>query len=143
MCILEIKLLTDTAKMPTYGSLDAAGLDLYSDEILTITPGSQVIVRTGVALQIPEGHGGFIWARSGLAVKNRIDTRAGVIDADYRGEIRVVLVNEGSMALHVKRGDRIAQIVIQKYSDNLKLMAVEQFSKETNRDVSAFGSTGR
>jgi deoxyuridine 5'-triphosphate nucleotidohydrolase len=141
--ILEIKLLTDSAKLPTYGSSDAAGLDLYADEILTLGTGSQVMVRTGIAVAIPRGHVGFIWPRSGLANKKRIDTRAGVIDSDYRGELKVLLVNDGGMAFPINRGDRIAQLVIQKYSGDMPLMCVNEFSAHSERGANGFGSTGK
>ena len=96
---------------------------------------------TGLRLQIPPGHVGLVWPRSGLAIRHGIDTLAGVIDSDYRGEVKVVLVNHGEEAFVVAPGDRIAQILIQKVEGATFVGATDLES--TGRGSSGFGSTGR
>src|SRR5262245_54173642 len=95
---------------PTYSSEHAAGADLRTAEDVTLPPGERAAIPTGVFVEIPPGHVGLVWPRSGLAVRHGLDTLAGVIDSDYRGEIRVVMVNHGSEAVTLARGDRIAQL---------------------------------
>src|SRR5204863_9914556 len=98
---------------PEYATDGAAGTDLRAAEALTLAPGARAAVGTGVFLQIPPGHVGLVWPRSGLAVRNGIDTLAGVIDSDYRGEVKVVLVNHGREPLAIAAGDRVAQLLVQ------------------------------
>ncbi len=96
---------------------------------------------TGVRLQIPPGHVGLVWPRSGLAVRHGIDTLAGVIDSDYRGEVRVVLVNHGDEPFHVLPGDRVAQLLVQRV-ERAAFVAAPAID-ETERGGGGFGSTGR
>lgn len=127
--------------LPEYSSLGAAGADLYANEALTLAPGERAAVATGLRIEIPPGHAGLVWPRSGLAVRHGIDTLAGVIDSDYRGEVRVVLVNHGREAFHVEPGDRIAQLVLQKVERAAFVTARELAG--TVRGESGFGSSGR
>jgi dUTP pyrophosphatase len=127
--------------LPEYGSADAAGADLCASEGLVIDPGARAAVATALRLEIPPGHVGLIWPRSGLAVKHGIDTLAGVVDSDYRGEVRVVLVNHGEAAFAIRPGDRIAQLLVQKVERPAFVAAAGL--GETARGVSGFGSTGR
>lgn len=140
---VNIKKLTATAKMPTYGSEFSAGADLYSDEDeFVIMPGETHLVHTGLSIEIPEGYGGFIYARSGLATKKGLApaNKVGVIDADYRGEVRVSLFNHSSVPQTVEAGERIAQLVIAPF---LKADFVEADElSETVRGEGGFGSTG-
>lgn len=140
---VNIKKLTATAKMPTYGSEFSAGADLYSDEDeFVIMPGETHLVHTGLSIEIPEGYGGFIYARSGLATKKGLApaNKVGVIDADYRGEVRVSLFNHSSVPQTVEAGERIAQLVIVPF---LKADFVEADElSETVRGEGGFGSTG-
>lgn len=140
---VNIKKLTDTAKMPTYGSEFSAGADLYSDEDeFVIMPGETHLVHTGLSIEIPEGYGGFIYARSGLATKKGLApaNKVGVIDADYRGEVRVSLFNHSSVPQTVEAGERVAQLVIAPF---LKADFVEADElSETVRGEGGFGSTG-
>jgi len=106
-----------------------------------IPPGARAAVPTGVRLQIPPGHVGLVWPRSGLAVRHGIDTLAGVIDSDYRGEVRVVLVNHGEAPFRVAPGDRVAQLLIQRV-ERAAFVAVPTID-ETHRGRGGFGSTGR
>ena len=113
---VSVKLLDPRAKVPTYGSADAAGADIYAltDGPVEIAPGQTVVIHTGVAFSIPKGYVGLVHARSGMATKQGLApaNKVGVIDADYRGELMVALHNHGGEARTVNCGDRIAQMVI-------------------------------
>ncbi len=133
------------AVMPTYGSPCAAGADLYAlaEENIRIGAGETVFIRTGLALEIPEGFVGLIFARSSMGTKRNLApaNKVGVIDSDYRGEIRVVLHNHGTTEQTVCPGERIAQLVIVPY---LRAEFIESASlSETERGEGGFGSTGR
>ena len=127
--------------LPAYGSEAAAGADLRAAEEVTLRPGERAAVATGVHLEIPPGHVGLVWPRSGLAVRHGLDTLAGVIDSDYRGEVRVVLVNHGTEPVVLARGDRIAQLLIQRVERAVFRKA--DSLDETGRGQGGFGSTGR
>lgn len=128
-------------RLPEYGSAGAAGADLRASEALAIAPGGRAAVPTGVRLSLPPGHVGLVWPRSGLAVKHGIDTLAGVIDSDYRGELRVVLVNHGDAPFAIAVGDRVAQLLLQRVERG---RFEERASLEpTERGGGGFGSTGR
>ena len=141
---VAVKLLYPRAKMPTYGSVDAAGADLYAvtDGPVTVAPGQTVLIHTGLALAIPQGFVGLVYARSGLATKQGLApaNKVGVIDADYRGELMVALHNHSGETRTVECGDRIAQLVIAPY-------LTAQFTQQeelddTVRGEGGFGSTG-
>jgi dUTP pyrophosphatase len=127
--------------LPEYSSLGAAGADLYANEAVTLAPGERHAVATGLRIEIPSGHAGLVWPRSGLAVRHGIDTLAGVIDSDYRGELRVVLVNHGQQPVTIEPGDRIAQLVLQKVERAVFTSASELAGSV--RGEGGFGSTGR
>lgn len=112
MTTLKIVKLAEDAKLPTRATCGSAGYDLYSYDEGVILPGSQVLVSTKIAIAIPEGYCGLIWSRSGLSVKNGIETGAGVIDSDYRKDVGVVLHNFSRSPFSYKKGMRIAQILI-------------------------------
>jgi dUTP pyrophosphatase len=134
-------LLDPGGSPPEYASAGAAGADLRASETVEIAPGARAAVPTAVRLQIPPGHVGLVWPRSGLAVRHGIDTLAGVIDSDYRGEVRVVLVNHGEEAFRVEPGDRVAQLLVQPV-ERAAFVAVPAVD-ETGRGSGGFGSTGR
>jgi dUTP pyrophosphatase len=134
-------LVGEGGSLPEYASTGAAGADLRASEAVTIAPGARAAVPTAVRLQIPPGHVGLVWPRSGLAVRHGIDTLAGVIDSDYRGEVRVVLVNHGDEPFLVARGDRIAQLLVQRV-ERAAFAAVPAID-DTDRGGGGFGSTGR
>jgi len=134
-------LVGEGGSLPEYSSTGAAGADLRASEAVTIAPGARAAVPTAVRLQIPPGHVGLVWPRSGLAVRHGIDTLAGVIDSDYRGEVRVVLVNHGDEPFRVERGDRIAQLLVQRV-ERAAFTAVPSID-DTDRGGGGFGSTGR
>ena len=136
---LEVKVGGEGA-LPEYATADAAGADLRASEAVTLAAGGRAAVPTGLRLEIPPGHVGLVWPRSGLAVRNGIDTLAGVIDADYRGEVRVVLVNHGSEPFHIEAGERIAQVLVQRMERPDFLRAAGLAG--THRGEAGFGSTG-
>jgi dUTP pyrophosphatase len=131
----------ENGSLPEYSSTGAAGADLRASEPVEIAPGGRAAVPTALRLQIPPGHVGLVWPRSGLAVRHGIDTLAGVIDSDYRGEVRVVLVNHGEGAVRIERGDRIAQLLVQRV-ERAAFAAVPTID-ETDRGEGGFGSSGR
>ena len=134
-------LVGDGGVVPTYASAGAAGADLRASEDVEIPPGGRVAVPTGLRLQLPPDHVGLVWPRSGLAVRHGIDTLAGVIDSDYRGEVRVVLVNHGPASFSIAPGDRIAQLLLQRVERADFATSTEL--KDTERGEGGFGSTGR
>ncbi len=133
--------VSGSGELPAYGSADAAGADRRTAEEVTLGPGERAAVATGLHVEIPPGHVGLVWPRSGLAVRHGVDTLAGVIDSDYRGEVRVVLVNHGAEPVVLARGDRIAQLLIQRV-ERARFRKVDSLEK-TGRGEAGFGSTGR
>jgi len=137
---LLVKRLVPTARAPTRGSAFAAGYDIYASSPRTIPARGKGLVETGISMAAPAGTYGRIAPRSGLAVKSFIDTGAGVIDADYRGEVKVLLFNHSAVDFEVKEGDRIAQLVLERiYTPDV--MVVEEL-EESVRGAGGFGSTG-
>lgn len=129
------------AVLPTRGSKNACGLDIYAAEETLLKSGQRTAVRTGLAISIPLGFYGRIAPRSGIALKMGIDVLAGVIDSDYRGEILCLIINLGENDFEVNVGDRIAQLIIEKVA--LLEPAWSENLKETERNQSGFGSTGK
>ena len=142
---IRVKILREGAKLPTYGTASAAGADLYAwlDADVIIEPGKTAFIPTGIALEVPEGCAGLIYARSGLACKRDLApaNKVGVVDSDYRGEITVVLHNHGSQPQIVESGERIAQFIITPVLTPC-YEAVEELS-DTVRSSGGFGSTGK
>lgn len=138
---IKIKKIDDKAILPQTMNTGDAGMDFSSLKDYTIQPGEKMIVETGIALAIPEGYWGNIRDRSGLAARNAIHTLAGVIDSNYRGEIRIVLINLGKEVYNIKAGDRIAQMIIEKH-EQINVKQVNELD-ETNRGENRFGSTGQ
>lgn len=137
---LKVQKLSDNAQLPTRGSTKAAGYDLYSTEGLVILPGRRAVVPTGISICLPDGCYGRIAPRSGLAVKHGIQVGAGVVDADYTGELKVVLFNHDTQPYVIKSGYRIAQLVLEQI---VTPEVEEVFSvEETDRGDGGFGSTG-
>ncbi len=145
MNAVRVKLLRDGAKLPTYGSAQAAGADLYAclEEAITIASGETAFVPTGIALEVPVGCAGLIYARSGLACKRGLApaNKVGVVDSDYRGEILVALHNHGKHSQTVENGERIAQFVITPVLT--PAYEVAQELSDTARNQGGFGSTGK
>lgn len=139
--LLKFKRLTTNATLPTRGSSAAAGLDLYSIDPVHLSPKQRALVRTGLAVAIPDGYYGRVAPRSGLATKNGIDVLAGVIDADYRGEIQCLLYNTGDETVELPAQTKICQLIIEKIVTPAVVWADEL--PDTPRGESGFGSTGR
>ena len=137
--MIQFKKLSDTAKIPTRGTPQSAGLDLYSDETVLLRPGKYKLIKTNVAVALPEGTVGMIRPRSGLAVKHGLDILAGEIDADYRDGLGVVIINHGESKYEISQGDRIAQLVIHPVIMEHATQVGEL--DETSR-TGGFGSTG-
>lgn len=136
-----IENLDKELETPNYAYQNDAAMDLRSREDLTIPSMERVIVKSGVKMAIPKGYVGLIWDRSGMAAKHSIHTLAGVIDSGYRGEIGVVLFNLGKEDFEIKKGDRIAQILIQPVL-NIPVSEVENIDDQTQRGSGGFGSSG-
>ena len=145
MNAIRVKKLKPDAVLPTYGSAGAAGADLYAclEENIVIQPGESAFVPTGLAMEIPAGCAGLIYARSGLACKRGLApaNKVGVIDSDYRGEFIVVLHNHGTVPQEITHGERIAQLVITP----VFTPAFEETTvlSDTQRSAGGFGSTGK
>lgn len=140
---VQIKMLDEALPAPAYAKAGDAGADLRSRRALDIAPGERVLVPTGVALALPEGYVGLVHPRSGLAAKHGITivNAPGTVDAGYRGEILVCLLNTDTReTFHIERGDRIAQLVIQKF-ETARFIAVDELP-ESARGTSGFGSSG-
>ena len=142
---VRVKLLKWGARLPTYGSAEAAGADLYAclTEPMTIAPGETAFVPTGIALEVPKGCAGLVYARSGLACKRGLApaNKVGVVDSDYRGEIIVALHNHGKDPQTIENGERVAQFVITPVLTPAYEIA-EDLS-DTARNQGGFGSTGK
>lgn len=130
-------------ELPSYQSGAAAGLDLRADEACALAPGERRLVPTGLALELPAGHEGQVRPRSGLALKHGIGmvNAPGTIDEDYRGEVGVILVNLGQETFQLRRGERIAQLVVAPVT-RVEVRLVEVLA-ETARGTGGFGSTGK
>ena len=140
---LPIKRLDPTVELPSYAYEGDAGLDLRSSEDVTLAPFERRLVSTGLAIAIPEGYAGFVQPRSGLALKQGLSmaNTPGLIDAHYRGELRICAINlDPEKDIEIHRGDRIAQLVIQKVPV-VMLQEVEELD-ETDRGTGGFGSSG-
>ena len=142
---IRVKILREGAKLPTYGTAEAAGADLHAclEAPVTIAPGGSAFLPTGIALEVPKGCAGLIYARSGMACKRGLApaNKVGVVDSDYRGEITVVLYNHGSQPQTVENGERIAQFIITPVLTPAYETAEDL--TDTVRNSGGFGSTGK
>ena len=142
---IRVKILREGARLPAYGSAEAAGADLYAclESPVVVEPGKTVFIPTGIALEVPRGCAGLIYARSGLACKRGLApaNKVGVVDSDYRGEILVALYNHGDVSQTLEHGERIAQFVITPVLTPVYETAEEL--SDTARNTGGFGSTGK
>ncbi len=136
----EVKQLHESSQVPKKGHLNDAGWDLYSFETVSIPSDATVLVSTGIAVAIPKGYAGLIWDRSSMGVKG-VHRHAGVIDSEYRGEVKVCLHNTTKETYHIEKGDRIAQLLIQEVPTFIQHVVKELDS--TQRGDGGFGSTGK
>lgn len=145
MQTIKVQKLRKNAVLPTFGSPEAAGADLYAclDDAVTVAPGETAFIPTGLAMELPQGYVGLIYARSGLACKRGLApaNKVGVIDSDYRGEFIVALHNHGTEPQTVSGGERIAQLVVTPILIPTYVEA-EQL-EDTQRGAGGFGSTGK
>ncbi len=137
---MQVMLLNENAKVPSFAHADDAGMDLYASEECTVLVGERAQIKTGIAVAIPLGFAGLIWDKSGISHKSGMKVMGGVIDAGYRGEILVGIVNMGECAHTFKIGDKVAQMLIQKV-EQPTLRIVSELPN-TERGEKGFGSTG-
>lgn len=143
MLNVNVKRLDPTVELPAYAYKGDAGLDLRANESVDIAPFERVLIPTGLAISIPDGYAGFVQPRSGMALKRglTIANTPGLIDAHYRGELKVIAVNlDSQQTIHIERGERIAQLVIQQVPV-VRLTEVDELD-ETDRGSGGFGSSG-
>jgi len=138
---MKVKKLNEKAQLPTRGSVEAIGADVYAVENVVIPAGEHRIVSTGISVKAPEGCYIRVAPRSGLAAKHAIDVLAGVVDRDYTGEVKVILINSGNKMFEILEGDRIAQLICEQahITDIIEVDDLES----TERSSAGFGSTGR
>lgn len=146
---LKVKRLTDTAKLPVKNGHGDMGYDIFSDEDVVLTPNNKVTIKTGIAMELPEGYGAFVVGRSGLTSKTLLRVNLGVIDNGYRGELHIMNdiiyknleeAKEDSLEVEIKQGDKIAQMIILPIFDG-EVVEVETLT-ETKRGDKGFGSSG-
>lgn len=138
--ILNIKKINPSAKLPCFAHNDDAGMDLFALEETVLQPGEKKNISTGIATEIPEGYVGLIWDKGGMANKC-LHTIAGVIDAGYRGDITILIINFSDKPLVIKKGQKFAQMLIQKI-ERPEIIEVSELSA-TEREDGKFGSTGK
>ncbi len=138
---LKVKKLSREAKLPQYVKPGDAGMDLFALEETILAPGQFVGVATGIAMEIPEGYVGLIWDKSGLSIKHGLKTLGGVVDAGFRGEVKVGIINLGSEEYKIEKGHKVAQMLIQKV-EHMEIEESESLS-ETDRGEKGFGSSGK
>ncbi len=139
--LVKIKRLHQDAKIPSYAHPGDAGLDLYVAEDITLAPNERAGVPTGIAMEIPDGHVGLIWDKSGLSIKHGLKTLAGVVDSGYRGEVLVGIMNLSDAEYTIRKGEKVAQMIIQK-KETIAVEEVDELSS-TARGERGFGSTGK
>jgi len=140
---VPVQQLDAALPLPAYARDGDAGLDLYAADTVTLAPGARALVPTGIALAIPPGYAGLVLPRSGLALRHGVTilNTPGLIDAGYRGEVKALLINHGPEPVTLNRGDRIAQLVVQRV-EQAELVVVEDLGPSP-RGTGGFGSTGR
>lgn len=140
---VKIKKLDRSIDLPRYAYEGDAGLDLRANETLDLAPFERRLISTGLAIAIPDGYAGFVQPRSGLAIKQgfTVLNTPGLIDAHYRGELKIIAINlDDSQSIHIERGDRIVQLVIQKVP-SVRLVETDELD-QTDRGCGGFGSSG-
>jgi dUTP pyrophosphatase len=138
---IKIKKLDPDAKIPSYAHPGDAGMDMFANETVTVEPGQSVKIRTGVAMEIPEGHVGLMWDKSGLSVNHGLKVLGGVIDSGYRGESLLGVINLSKVPYTFEKGHKVCQMLIQKV-ENPEIEEVEGLT-DTSRGEGGFGSTGK
>ncbi len=139
--VLKIKKLDTDLPTPAYGYIGDAAFDLFAKETTILKPGERKAIPTGLALEIPDGYVGLVWDKSGIGIKEGVKTLGGVVDATYRGEVLVGVVNLSEKEYTFERGHKVAQMIIQK-KEEVQIEIVEELT-ETERGEGKFGSTGK
>ena len=140
MFFIKVKRINSDAVIPSYAKDGDAGFDLHSTEEKILASGEKAVIKTGIKMEIPNGYFGSIRDRSGLAAKYSLHCLAGGVDSGYRGEIGVVMINLGKEEFKINKGDRIAQMLIQRF-ERVEIEEVEELN-ESSRGENGFGSTG-
>jgi len=138
---IHIKKLHPDAQLPTYGRAGDAGMDLYALHDTTVAPGETAHIKTGLAMEIPEGYAGLVWDKSGLSFKHGIKVIGGVLDSNYRGEIVLGVINLGKEPYTFLKGHKVSQMLIQKV-ERADFVEVDELS-DTERGEQGFGSSGQ
>src|SRR3989344_1145665 len=138
---VQVQKIDPSAKLPLYSYEGDAGMDFFSFEDARLMPGEKILVSTGIKVAIPEGFAGFVWDKSGIATKNHIKTMAGVIDSNYRGEIKIALTNLGKEPYKIKKGAKVAQVIISPVA-SVNITEVGDLEGDTERGEKGFGSSG-
>ena len=138
---IKIKKLNPTAILPSYAHIGDAGMDFYSLEKVTLKAGEYMAIKTGISLEIPKGYVGLFWDKSGIAIREGLKVLGGVIDAGYRGEIMIGMINLGNKKYIFEAGHKVAQLLIQKI-ERANIVEVKELT-ETKRGKGGFGSTGK
>ncbi len=139
--ILKVKKLSSDAVLPSYAHEGDAGMDMYANENVVINPGQAVKIKTGIAMEIPEGYVGLMWDKSGLSTNHRIKSLGGVIDSSYRGESLLGVINLGDTPYTIEKGHKVVQMLIQKV-ERVDILESDELS-DTSRGAGGFGSTGK
>lgn len=139
--VLKIQRLDKTMKMPAYAHDDDGGFDLYAAKTITIQPGERISIPSGLKMEIPYGYVGFIWDKSGLSHKHGLKTFGGVVDAGYRGEVMIGIMNLGKEPYTFEKNHKVAQISIQR-RDEIVIEEVDELT-DSARGEGGFGSTGK
>lgn len=135
-----VQKIDSSAKLPQYAYAGDAGMDLFSFEDCEIKPKTHRVVSTGIKIALPEGYAGLVWDKSGIATQYHVTTIAGVIDSNYRGELKVALTNLGTQSHYIRKGEKIAQLIVQPVV-SATLVEVEEFESSV-RGEAGFGSSG-
>lgn len=138
--MIPIQRIDPQATLPTYAHPGDAGMDIYSNETCVLAPHERRAIKTGVALAIPQGYVGLVWDKSGRALKEGLTTMAGVIDAGYRGEVMIVMLNTSDSPASIERGQKLSQVLIQPV-ESAELVEVATLD-DSSRGTGGFGSTG-
>jgi dUTP pyrophosphatase len=141
MLTVKIKRLDKELPLPTHAYVGDAAFDLLSREEVMLEPGERKAIATGLTLEIPQGYVGLVWDKSGIAIKQGLKTLGGVVDSGYRGEVLVGIVNLSPVVYTFKKGDKVAQMIIQK-TEEVEIVEVDELS-DTERGEKGFGSSGK
>ena len=141
--MINVNAINMNAKIPSRGSDESAGLDLHTIESVTIPAGQRALLRTGLTMSMPRGYVGLIWPRSKLAAKMGIDVLAGVVDSDYRGEIHISLLNTGPDPVEIQKGDKVAQLIIQKHYADMEINIVDDLDRTSRGHAGILSSEMR